>query len=503
MSDYSGGSDDGYDFDDDDFPDDDGSDFGSSSAKDKGKKPPYELNYESLSVDSLQAKVLQDIQDLAAVIGSEPPIVSILLRHFRWNKDRLIDRYMESPTEVLKDAGEPVVKAVPRSHAHKRPRLRSNTSEDPACGICFDTPTLEETFQLRCQHRFCTACWEIYVKGKIMDEGQCTIKCMQDGCQTVLDEPSITKLVDQDCHTRYQKLLLESYVAAHPSLRFCPSPGCTETVSCTSVSKSTLLTIVPTVGCAKSHLFCFGCGMDSDHRPIVCQLAAIWLKNAREDAGTSQWIKANTRNCPKCQQNIEKSGGCKHCNYMFCWLCMQKWEVHGYNDSVCNTWKEPPADDSMTEAKRNLDKWLFYFDRFNNHELSANLDEELVERTADKVVEIQEASQLSWIEAKFMDQAVEELTKCRRTLKWSYAMAHFLVSGNKKQMFEDIQADLEKAVEELSQMLEEPIEAETVKSLRQRMIDKTVYVQKRHEILRQDTANGLLEGTWEWTINLE
>ena len=39
-----------------------------------------------------------------------------------------------------------------------------------------------------------------------------------------------------------------------------------------------------------------------------------------------------------------------------------------------------------------------------------------------------------------MQTAVNELTKCRQTLKWTYAMAHFLVKGNSKTMFEDIQA---------------------------------------------------------------
>ncbi len=37
-------------------------------------------------------------------------------------------------------------------------------------------------------------------------------------------------------------------------------------------------------------------------------------------------------------------------------------------------------------------------------------------------------------------------------------------------------SDLEKAVEDLSQLLEEPVEAESVKSLRQRMMDKTVCI---------------------------
>ena len=39
-----------------------------------------------------------------------------------------------------------------------------------------------------------------------------------------------------------------------------------------------------------------------------------------------------------------------------------------------------------------------------------------------------------------MEKAVDELTKCRLTLKWSYAMAYFLAKGNDKEIFEDLQA---------------------------------------------------------------
>lgn len=79
---------------------------------------------------------------------------------------------------------------------------------------------------------------------------------------------------------------------------------------------------------------------------------------------------------------------------------MKKWDTHGYNSSICNAWQEPEPDEESSEAKRNLEKWLFYFDRFNNHELSSRLDQDLCERTAEKMVEIQETSQLSWIEAR-------------------------------------------------------------------------------------------------------
>jgi len=52
----------------------------------------------------------------------------------------------------------------------------------------------------------------------------------------------------------------------------------------------------------------------------------------------------------------------------------------------------------MTVATKNLEKWLFYFDRFNNHEISAKLDQALCEATEEKMVEVQKASDLSWIE---------------------------------------------------------------------------------------------------------
>lgn len=79
---------------------------------------------------------------------------------------------------------------------------------------------------------------------------------------------------------------------------------------------------------------------------------------------------------------------------------MKNWDAHGYNDRVCSVWKEPEPDDAKAEAQQNLEKWLFYFDRFNNHELSARLDQELGERTEEKMVEVQETSGLSWIEVR-------------------------------------------------------------------------------------------------------
>lgn len=151
--------------------------------------------------------------------------------------------------------------------------------------------------------------------------------------------------------------------------------------------------------------------------------------------------------------------------------------------------------------------------------------------------DMQITSTLTWIEVQFMKKAVEEVEKCRMTLKWTYAMAYYLAKGNEKDLFEDNQRcarprvdaigvlivvarDLEKAVEDLSELLETPIEPEAIPSLRQRVTDKTVrlsivrltrsancriqvYVQKRNEIVLEDTANGFLDGRWKWNATVE
>lgn len=53
--------------------------------------------------------------------------------------------------------------------------------------------------------------------------------------------------------------------------------------------------------------------------------------------------------------------------------------------------------------------------------------------------EMQITSELTWIEVQFMKKAVDEVFKCRMTLKWTYAMAYYLEHGNMKELFEDNQ----------------------------------------------------------------
>lgn len=68
---------------------------------------------------------------------------------------------------------------------------------------------------------------------------------------------------------------------------------------------------------------------------------------------------------------------------------------------------------------------------------------------------------------------------------------------------QDNQRDLEMATEQLSELLEKPLEPEKISELRQAVLDKTVYVKQRREILLEDTAKGLQEGRWAFFVELK
>jgi len=80
---------------------------------------------------------------------------------------------------------------------------------------------------------------------------------------------------------------------------------------------------------------------------------------------------------------------------------------------------------------------------------------------------------------------------------------HFCFLETFANSINQLDRDLERAVEDLSELLESPIEPDTIPTLRQSVTNKTVYVQKRNEIVLEDTANGFLEGRWKWNVAVD
>ena len=72
---------------------------------------------------------------------------------------------------------------------------------------------------------------------------------------------------------------------------------------CTNVIKASYcdVAMVTCTGCQTS--FCFQCG-EAWHEPIKCKWLTKWQKKCHDDSETSNWIAANTKECPKCHATI-------------------------------------------------------------------------------------------------------------------------------------------------------------------------------------------------------
>ncbi len=228
-----------------------------------GKRASYEVDYKSHTLQTIVALQKKEIDQISAMfnvkVSRVQPVfgrtmttwdagsritsllptyralqdtdAAILLRHMSWNKERLIERYMDAPDDVKYEAG---VMDDPA-----RPRIVDMRPADHfTCEICFtstdDLPPSSEpasasaatasgkspskgkgkaassasasasaatgpalsTLALGCGHRFCKDCYAEYLLRKIQEEGESRrVQCMEEKCKLVVDERTVGLLV--------------------------------------------------------------------------------------------------------------------------------------------------------------------------------------------------------------------------------------------------------------------------------------------------------------------
>lgn len=158
------------------------------------KRKSYEVEYKVYSPRDIHEYQKKQIDDVAMITNQPPEAAAILLRHARWNKERLINVYMEDQEKVLEEAG-----------------LGRTTNNTPhikvvrhfTCEICIDDSPDLRTFAMKCGHRYCLNCYTQYLSQKIKDEGEAArIRCPGNGCNRIVDSKSLDLLVTEDLKNR-------------------------------------------------------------------------------------------------------------------------------------------------------------------------------------------------------------------------------------------------------------------------------------------------------------
>ena len=167
--------------------------------QDKDIKPSrqaYEVEFKVFSPEDIQAHQDKQIKEVSSILGQPSENTAILLRHTRWNKERLIDQYMEKTEDVLESAG---LGETASTHPPKLEKVKGFV-----CDICCEDGPGLDTYAMRCGHRFCVDCYRNYLQTKIKSEGEAArIRCPGDGCNRIVDSKSLDLLVPDDIRDRY------------------------------------------------------------------------------------------------------------------------------------------------------------------------------------------------------------------------------------------------------------------------------------------------------------
>ena len=182
-----------YDEDDSDEYDDDNSSFAPVIA-DKDRLKPYEVEYIVHSMDDILKFQKKEVSHVSALIGCASEHAATLLRHFRWNKERLVEQYMEKPEAVTHESGVIL-------DSSKQPKFVAVSGF--MCDICCNDEPGLLTLAMSCNHRFCRDCYEHYLTQKIAEEGESRrIQCPASGCKVVVDEKTVEMVVKEAVCTK-------------------------------------------------------------------------------------------------------------------------------------------------------------------------------------------------------------------------------------------------------------------------------------------------------------
>lgn len=148
---------------------------------------------------------------------------------------------------------------------------------------------------------------------------------------------------------------------------------------------------------------------------------------------------------------------CVKCKFHFCWMCLEDWKKHGSEYYECSRYKENPIliqETNHLKARRALERYLHYFERYENHSKSLKMEEEMRTKIIEKIEAKVSRMEGTWIDWQYLHDAATLLTKCRYTLQYTYPFAYYLTEIPMKELFEYQQAQLEKEIEELSWKVE-------------------------------------------------
>jgi ariadne-1 len=434
-----------------------------------------------------QDRVIAEIGELFSTSAFES---RRLLMEFRWEKEELTNAMFIDGVEVLlKRAGvpravlpAPGTAAAAAAAAAAAGPARASPSE---CLICADALTPDTALTNgSCGHTFCRTCWTGHARVQIQENLAARVRCMMEKCSVLVSPDVMARLALAPAEAdRYERSLLDSFVEDNPRVTWCPSQPCCGRALRVSDTSTTRIDCE----CLCEEVFCFSCE-SSSHSPAPCEWAKQWLALCARESASAMYIAINCKPCPKCGKSIAKADGCNHvtctCGQSLCWLCgAATGRAHDYSSILghtCGKFRLDARTDAA-KARQSLEKYVHYFSRYDAHMKSLGEANKVKSHVDLAVAHLESAANNNSL-ADWLWIGLYQLLRMRRFVAWTYAFAFYafydtnlekLKAAAKAQdedsgaggggsvlhvqeLFEDLQAVLERSVESLSKFVETP-----------------------------------------------
>lgn len=102
------------------------------------------------------------------------------------------------------------------------------------------------------------------------------------------------------------------------------------------------------------------------------------------------------------------------------------------------------AEAKREQAQHELKKYMFFYERYNNHLKAGNHAQEMEPKIKILIEKLNNEKNYPIAELDFLNEALTEVVRCRKVLKWTYAFGYYLENEKEKALFEHSQEMLEK-----------------------------------------------------------
>ncbi|ROL43291.1 E3 ubiquitin-protein ligase arih1 [Anabarilius grahami] len=285
-----------------------------------------DYRFEVLTAEQILQHMVECIREVNEVIQNPATITRILLSHFNWDKEKLMERYFDGNLDKLFSECHVI---NPSKKSRTRLMNTRSSAQDMPCQICYLNYPNSYFTGLECGHKFCMQCWGDYLTTKIIEEGM-------GQCNRLL--------------------------------KWCPAPDCHHVVKVQYPDAKP-------VRCKCGRQFCFNCG-ENWHDPVKCKECPKCHVTIEKDGG--------------CNHMVCRNQNCKAEFCWVCLGPWEPHGSAWYNCNRYNEDDAKAARDAQERSRAALQRYLFYCNRYMNHMQSLRFEHKLYAQVKQKMEEMQQ-----------------------------------------------------------------------------------------------------------------